>query len=68
MIPSYQELNDNRRRGSRIVGYFQSFCDLNSCCEECDHLIHFGCTIKRLIENAQKKRILRICKPEEYVK
>lgn len=58
------ELERGRYRGHRMYGYFWSFCEQNRCCEDCDKLVRIGCILKRKIEDAQTKRILKICKPE----
>ena len=56
------EQGRHRRNPDRVYGYFWSFCEQNSCCEDCDKIIRFGCSVKRIIEEWQTKRILRICK------
>lgn len=66
MIPTTKELEDGRHRADGIYGYFKSFCWWNSCCEDCDKVIRFGCRVKRLIEKMQTRRILKICKEETW--
>lgn len=59
-----KQLEENRRRGYRVYGYKKAFCDLHSCCLECDRRIRLLCRLICKIENIQKKIILRICQPE----
>ena len=61
---SREQLEEGRHRGYKTYGYFWSFCELNPCCEDCDKIIRFGCTVKRKIEELQERRILKICKLE----
>ena len=68
MIPTRKQLEDGRCIGFRKYGYFYSFCEWNSSCEECDKIIRVGCMTKRKIEDLQTKRILRLCKPESKEK
>lgn len=49
----------------RTYGYFYSYCDSMSYCENCDKKVRFWCKIKRKIEDIQVKRILKICGYEE---
>lgn len=65
MTPTRKQLEDGRCVGFRKYGYFYSFCEWNSSCEECDKIIYFGCKVKRKIEDLQTKRILRLCRPEQ---
>lgn len=39
---------------------FQKWCNLNSCCEECDAKVRFWCRVKSKITEHQKKLIRRI--------
>ena len=64
MIPTREQLEQGRHVRYKVYGYFRSFCDANSSCETCDPAIRFGCVLKRRIEKAQEKRILRLCQPE----
>ena len=61
MIPTREQLEQGRREGYRLYGYFHSFCSLNGSCEECDPMIRQGCERKRRIEAAQTRRIRRLC-------
>ena len=61
MIPTREQLEQGRRDGYRLYGYFHSFCSLNGSCEECDPMIRRGCERKRRIEAAQTRRIRRLC-------
>lgn len=65
MIPTREELEERRHVGIRIIGYFHAFCEMNSSCEKCDPIIRIGCMAKVKIEDAQTKRIKRICKEGE---
>lgn len=65
MIPTRKQLEEGRHREYKTYGYFWSFCELNRCCEDCDRLIRLGCKLKRSVESAQEKRILRICKEKD---
>ena len=56
-----QKLEDLRHQNHNIYGYKKAFCDGNSCCENCDKVIRFGCRIISTIEEWQTKRILKIC-------
>lgn len=60
-----EELEESRRRGCRVYGYKKAFCDQHSCCEHCDSIVRCLCSVIRLIEDIQTKRILKICKPDE---
>ena len=60
-----KELEKGRQEGYRKYGYFHSYCKLTRSCEVCDKYVRFGCKVKRLIEDIQTKRILRICKRYE---
>ena len=60
-----EELEESRRRGFRVYGYKEVFCDLNNCCEHCDSIVRCLCVVIRWIEGIQTKRILKICKPSE---
>lgn len=51
-----------RRNPNRVYGYFFSYCEQTSCCEDCDKWIRLGCKLQRKIEDLQTKRILKICK------
>lgn len=62
MIPTREQLEQGRREGYRLYGYFHSFCELNKSCEECEPVIRRGCERKRRIEAAQVRRIKRLCK------
>lgn len=61
MIPSRKRLEEARRQGFRIYGYFTAFCDLNPSCEECDSVVYFWCRVRCLIERIQTRRIKKIC-------
>lgn len=65
MIPTREQLEEERHDNFRVYGYFTAFCVLNRSCEECDRIIRFGCVVKRKIEELQTKRILKICKQEQ---
>lgn len=64
MMPTREQLEEARHVGYCTFDYFTAFCNLNRSCEECDSIIRFGCKVKNKIEEFQKKRVLRICKPE----
>lgn len=57
-----KELNEARFQSTGVYGYFKAYCDLNSCCEYCNHLVRMLCKLKNNIEKLQTKIILHICK------
>lgn len=62
MKVSRKQLEENKLSRGRLYGWKHSYCNLQSCCEECDKKIRFWCKVIRKIEDMQIKRILRICK------
>ena len=57
-----RKLEEGRHIGYCTYGYKKSFCELNDCCEDCDHVVRLWCRIIVWIEKIQTKRILKICK------
>ena len=53
-------LEESRREGRRVQGYKDAYCQLQSCCEECDRKVRFWCKVIRKIEKLQVKIILKI--------
>lgn len=62
MKVSRKQLEENRLKRGSLYGWKYSYCNLQSCCEECDKKILFWCRVIRKIEDLQIKRILKICK------
>lgn len=57
-----KELNEARFQSTGVYGCFKAYCDLNSCCEYCNHWVRMLCKLKNNIEKLQTKIILHICK------
>ena len=57
-----QQLQSARRTSTGVQGTFAAYCELHSCCEECNRWVRLLCRIKCKIEDLQKAIILRICK------
>lgn len=56
-----KQLEEARHEQYCIYGYKHAYCKLNSCCENCDKRVRFGCKLINKIEDLQTKRILKIC-------
>lgn len=41
-----KQIERNRYQGNSIVDYHRSYCDLHSCCDECNPKVRFICKIK----------------------
>ena len=59
------ELSAYRRKGHKVYGWFSAYCCSQSCFDNCDKIVRFGCKLKTKIEAVQTRRILRIYKDED---
>jgi hypothetical protein len=55
-------VNKSRHQGHSVHGSFKGFCDLHSCCEECNKKVKFWCKVKTKIEDIQTRIIDKNCK------
>lgn len=56
------QLEGARKNYSGVYGYFDAFCKLHSCCEECNRWVRLLCKIKLMLEKVQTAIILHVCK------
>ena len=57
-----QQLQKARTTRTGVRGYFAAYCELHSCCEECNRWVRLLCRFKGKIEQLQTAIILRVCK------